>query len=90
MDKIKEDQINPFLTLATTGINGWYMASCPEFEVSACGSDPSEVVEDLFDMIQRNANLLLQKENTSIYLKDCSTKIVQQKGDIAPLFKRQA
>ena len=78
----------PFLTLTTTEINGWVMASCPEFEVSACGADRNTVMEDLQDMLRSNATLLLEEKEISPCLRQWSEEIVSHKGDLSSLFKK--
>lgn len=89
MSPIIEEKFTPFLTLATTGVNGWFMAFCPEFDVSACGIDHNAVVEDLFDIIKRNASVLLKKkEGISPQLIKWSEEIIKQE-DISVLFKKQ-
>ena len=88
MTPLTEQRPTPFLNLITTEINGWVMALCPEFEVSACGPNRDTVVEDLYDMIKRNASLVLEeKEGNPPYLIEWSAEIVKQK-DISVLFKR--
>lgn len=88
MNSSSSQNPTPFLTLTTTEINGWAMALCPEFEVSACGSDRDVVRADLFDMIKRNAFLLLKdKEKIQPHLAKWAEEVVQQE-DISVLFKK--
>ena len=84
-----ENKPEPFLTLATRSINGWSMALCPEFEVSACGSDREAVVTDLCDMIERNALLYVEEDPSKSKepLLTWSKEVVKHKGDISGLFK---
>lgn len=89
MSPLTEEKPMPFLTLAFTEINGWVMALCPEFEVSACGSDRNTVIEDLHDMIKRNAQLILNdRERVAAHMVGWSEEIIKHK-DISVLFKRQ-
>ncbi|MDD4980124.1 MAG: hypothetical protein PHC54_02470 [Candidatus Omnitrophica bacterium] len=83
----KNEEMKPFLNLTTVQINGWAMAFCPEFEVSACGPDRDAVVEDLFDMVKRNASIFLQEESTSPALRKWSKEVVDHQDRIADLFK---
>ncbi|MCK4794325.1 MAG: hypothetical protein KAV87_61930 [Desulfobacteraceae bacterium] len=82
---------DPFLTLTTSSLNGWYMASCPEFEVSACGADPNNVVGDLEDMIIRNASVCLKNEgdlSSSGQRVKWAKKIIKHKNRLSSLFKK--
>lgn len=85
------ERSKPFLTLTTTSVNGWFMAMCPEFEVSACGFDHATVVVDLHDMVRRNATLYIQEEDKlppgSQLLKWSKVIIDQKDADISDLFK---
>lgn len=83
----KKEEVNPFLNLTTVQINGWSMAFCPEFEVSACGPDHNTVIEDLFDMVKRNASIFLQDEAASPTLRKWSEEVVKHQDNIATLFK---
>ncbi len=89
MNQITQGKPAPFLTLTTTGVNGWFMAFCPEFEVSSCGIDHETVVADLLGIIKRNASVVLQsKAKTSPQLVKWSEEIVKQE-DISVLVKSQ-
>ena len=92
--KIRGKKVEPFLTLTTTSINGWCMASCPEFEVSACGSSPAAVVTDLHDMIIRSASLCLREESNKVGKKESriiwSKQVVKNKNRIAEFFRTTA
>ena len=85
---IKEE---PFLTMRTRSINGWYMASCPEFEVSAWGYSEEEVIEEVHEMIKANSYVLLKsgpgKKPRPKYLLEYA-KIIKEKEDISDLFRR--
>ncbi|MFA5156839.1 MAG: hypothetical protein WC532_05555 [Candidatus Omnitrophota bacterium] len=86
---MRQDSPKPFLTLAITEINGWAMALCPELEVSACGPDRNIAVNDLNDMIKRNASLILKgKEHVPSHVVEWAKEIAKQ-TDVTILFKRQ-
>lgn len=89
MNQTTQGKPIPFLTLTTTGVNGWFMAFCPEFEVSACGIDHETVVADLLDIIKRNASVVIEgKTKVSSQLIKWSEEIIKQE-DISVLFKNQ-
>jgi len=83
----KDERKIPFLNLTTVQINEWAMAFCPEFDVSACGPDRNVVTSDLFDMVKRNASILLQEESTSPTLRKWSKEVVDHQDCIEDLFK---
>ncbi|MBA7634891.1 hypothetical protein ES703_42489 [subsurface metagenome] len=91
MSILSEAVKGSFLTLIIEGINGWYMAFCPEFDISACGTSEEEVKKDLYDMIKTNSVICIGKkkkgEKVPLHLLKYSERVVQC-DNIATLFRR--
>lgn len=91
MDLTANKKPEPFLTLSTKGLNGWFMASCPEFEVSTCGSNQASVISELRNMIIRNAKVYLARnkgaESSDDAMIEWSRLVSEHQDNISILFK---
>ena len=89
IDKILKKE-GPPLSLLTKSINGWYMASCPEFEVMAWGNNEKEACDTMYKMIKTNCSIILKKRENKkpvpIYLMHYA-RIIKRKKDISYLFR---